>query len=91
MVNKRGAPRTYTGKLETYIVSLLRKHHNATKVRLILNAPSPRKGGKPSVEFAERNLTLVPKALGITPPTIGVIAKRHKIVLPKGRPVSKAA
>ncbi len=88
----RGRPKVYFGKVEAYIVSLLTVYLNATTVRKILNAPSPKKGRKPSAEFVLRNKKIVPKALGITPPTLGKIAAAHKIVLPKGRPpIAKAA
>lgn len=87
---KRGRPAVYTGAVESYIVGLLKKHNNATKVRNILNAPKPKKGRQGSAEFQERDLKIVPKPLGISPPTIGKLAKRHKIKLPKGRPAKAA-
>jgi hypothetical protein len=82
---QRGRPVVYAGELEQYVVDLLKKTNNATIVRRILNAVKGRK------YYDQRDLQIVPKPLGISPPTIGKIAKKHGIVLPKGRPVVKKA
>lgn len=73
----RGRPKLYTGKVETHIVSLLRRY-GQTDARKILNAKS-------GVLKTLRDETLVPKALGISMPTLNKLSQAHEIVVSRGR------
>ena len=83
MSAKRGRPVVYKGNVRKHIVGLVRQH-NASGAQAILNA------GPRTALAQERNLTLVPKALGISLPTILKFAKAAGVELHRGRP-SKAA
>lgn len=79
----RGRPAVYVGAVVTHIVSLV-KRHNATNARAILNA------GPRNAIRALRNLELVPKALGISMPTILKFVHAKGVELPLGRPAKAA-
>jgi len=82
----RGRPAVYTSKnLLKHIASLV-KRHGATGARAILNA------SKGDELVGQRSAKLVPKALGISLPTVLKIAKAQGVVLKRGRRTgSKAA
>ena len=84
-MSKRGVgrPAVYKGNVRKHIVSLTVRH-NASTAQDILNA-SPR-----SAQGRLRNLTLVPKALGISLPTILKFAKAAGVELHRGRPAKAA-
>jgi len=79
----RGRPAVYTGNVKSHIVSLIR-HHGLTGARAILNASGRSKDALELV--AQRNVELVPKALGISMPTLGKLASAAGIELFRGRP-----
>lgn len=75
-----GRPAVYTGALEKYITDTLKKTKSLTYTRIFFNA-------KTGTKAAEgRNVTLVPKALGISIPTLRKFAERANLEFPKGRP-----
>ena len=80
---KLGRPSVYVGAVKRHIQSLIRKY-GLTGARHRLNAKARTTLAK------QRSLTLVPKPLGISMPTLGNMAKEAKIKLHRGRP-SKAA
>lgn len=78
-----GRPVVYKGNVARHIAGLVSKH-NASHARAILNA-SPR-----SPLRSSRNVKLVPKALGISLPTVIKIAKAAGVELHRGRPAKAA-
>lgn len=84
----RGRPIVYGGSLKTYIATVVKKH-GATNARSILNANG--KSKKSAELVAQRNVEIVPKALGISMPTLLKIAKDKGVTLRRGRPAVKAA
>ncbi len=83
MSKGRGRPRKYTGNVARHIAGLVNKL-TAVHAREALNA-----GPKNSLRTM-RNLKCVPKALGISMPTVLKIAAEHKVVLHPGRPAKAA-
>jgi len=79
-----GRPRQYTGAVETYIASLIKKH-GQTNTRKILTDRVNGKFGK------LRDVEKVPEKLTISLPTLIRITKEHNITVPKGRPRIEAA
>ncbi len=81
----RGRPKVYSPAQERYFAKLMRKN-TATHVRKVLNAKSNSKLAQ------ERDLTIVPKPLNISMPTLLKIASEHNVELAVGRPkIAKAA
>jgi hypothetical protein len=79
----RGRPVVYKGNVLKHIVALV-KEHNAVHAQAILNAPNRTKLAK------LRNLTLVPKPLGISLPTLGKYARKAGAAHGRGRPAKAA-
>lgn len=79
----RGRPAVYKGNVLKHIVALV-KEHNASHAREILNASPRTKLAK------QRNLTLVPKALGISLPTLNKYARKAGVAHSQGRPAKAA-
>lgn len=75
-----GRPAVYTGALEKYITDTLKKVKSLTYTRIFFNAKTGTKAA------AGRNATLVPKALGISIPTLRKFAEKAGLEFPKGRP-----
>lgn len=86
----RGRPAVYKGNVVKHIVALAAKY-NASNARKILNA-NPKSRSAVERELAgKRNLKLVPKALGISLPTIGKFCEAASVELHRGRPAKVAA
>ncbi len=77
----RGRPAVYVGPVRKHIVKLIRLH-NASGARRILNARGNSKLAK------ERDLTIVPKPLGISMPTLLKIGQQAEVSHPVGRPLA---
>jgi hypothetical protein len=80
-IDGRGRPPVYTGKVKRHIVTLIR-HYGLTGARTILNAE------RSDTRRTLRNLNVVPKALGISMPTLGKFAQEAGIALERGRPAA---
>lgn len=74
----RGRPPKYFGNVAKHIAGLARRH-GQLGAQEILNAPAGSELG------AKRNLKLVPKALGISLPTIAKLASRAGVKFELGR------
>ena len=82
MSRKRlGRPSVYVGAVKRHIQALIRKY-GLTGARNRLNAKARTALAK------QRSLTLVPKPLGISMPTLSGFAREAKITLHRGRPAA---
>jgi hypothetical protein len=82
----RGRPPVYSGESLSSIVKLLKKLGNVSHTRNVLNAKGAGKAN--AALIAQRKEVGLTDALGISMPTLLVIAKRAGIQVSRGRPTA---